>query len=260
MCQREILSRGKETGEGERPTNLSNRVAIPICPRPSLDQKSETRTRFPPIKAKTPAIVPNQASSRHLLKMLRHPKNRPLPGSADWQSAVSPVGNRPGGAFLDASSDPHPSPWHAFAISPRQSRQKPQQSRLIVPNQGKRKKQTPSRAPTARPHTSPGQRPGFGPRTPPALKGRPNSPIKAKNPTIVHHQGKSRQTPFFQTAIHSANPPAGWGAPALDVGRSMLVVGCSPSPGFPLCNSAPARLCVEPNSLKNRLANPAILW
>ena len=53
------------------------------------------------------------------------------------------------------------------------------------------------RAPTARPHTSPGQRPGFATHMTPALKGRPNPLIKAKKPTIVHNQGSSRQTMKF---------------------------------------------------------------
>ena len=39
--------------------------------------------------------------------------------------------------------------------------------------------------------------------------------IKAKTPLIVHNQGISRQTPFFRNALHTANPPAGWGGPAV---------------------------------------------
>ena len=51
-----------------------------------------------------------------------------------------------------------------------------------------------SRAPTARPHTSPGQRPWFVPGTPSALKGRPSFPIKAP----------SRQKPL-QSCLIKAN-------------------------------------------------------
>ena len=40
--------------------------------------------------------------------------------------------------------------------------------------------------------------------------------IKAKTPLIVHNQGISRQTPFFRNALHTANPPAGWGGPAVE--------------------------------------------
>ena len=34
--------------------------------------------------------------------------------------------------------------------------------------------------------------------------------IKAETPVIVPHQGKSRQTPYFQTAVRSANHPLDW--------------------------------------------------
>ena len=34
--------------------------------------------------------------------------------------------------------------------------------------------------------------------------------IKAEIPAIVPHQGKSRQTPYFQTAVHSVNHPLDW--------------------------------------------------
>ena len=68
--------------------------------------------------SKNPAIVHDQGISRQPVKMLHQPQNRPLPGSADWQSAVSPVGNRPVGTFLDASSGLYHSPRHAFALSP----------------------------------------------------------------------------------------------------------------------------------------------
>ena len=54
---------GEETGEGERPTKLSGRVAMPVCPRPSRSPKSETRTRFPPNQGKNPC---NRASSRQI--------------------------------------------------------------------------------------------------------------------------------------------------------------------------------------------------
>ena len=54
---------GEETGEGERPTKLSGRVAMPVCPRPSRSPKSETRTRFPPNQGKNPS---NRASSRQI--------------------------------------------------------------------------------------------------------------------------------------------------------------------------------------------------
>ena len=51
-----------------------------------------------------------------------------------------------------------------------------------------------------------------------ALTTRHQGTIKAqsrqKTPVIVPNQGKSRQTPFFQTALNSANPLAGWGGPA----------------------------------------------
>ena len=40
--------------------------------------------------------------------------------------------------------------------------------------------------------------------------------IKAKTPAIVPNQGISRQTPFFRNALHTANPPAGWGGPAVE--------------------------------------------
>ena len=43
-----------------------------------------------------------------------------------------------------------------------------------------------------------------------------NPPIKAETPAIKANRASSRQTPIFQTAIHTANPPAGWGEPAVE--------------------------------------------
>ena len=87
-----------------------------------------------------------------------------------------------------------------------------------------------SRAPTARPYTSPGQRPGFVPGTPSALKGRPSFPIKAQSRQkplqsclIKANQGK-RQIRILVLCL--ANPPAGSGGLAGE--RSRRVPGRNP--------------------------------
>ena len=69
-----------------------------------------------------------------------------------------------------------------------------------------------SRAPTARPHTSPGQRPGFVPGMPSALKGRS---IPPKTPVIVHDQGISRHPqkttpPLGSLLLGAALELGGW--------------------------------------------------
>ena len=68
-------------------------------------------------------------------------------------------------------------------------------SRLIKPNDEIFKHHLPS-ANGAAPY-QPRATPGFATHMTPALKGRPNPLIKAKNPTIVHNQGSSRQTMKF---------------------------------------------------------------
>ena len=45
------------------------------------------------------------------------------------------------------------------------------------------------------------------PLLPVAVRKDHQGRIKAKTPAIVPHQGKSRQTPYFQTAVRSANHP-----------------------------------------------------
>ena len=88
-------------------------------------------------------------------------------------------------------------PRHQGTIKP-QSRQKTQQSRLIVHNQGKPKISPRHPAPRPEiPHLRPsalicGQRPLPSP-SPESVSHFP--PIKAKTPVIVHHQGISRHRP-----------------------------------------------------------------
>ena len=68
---------------------------LPLCmffavapPLPSRSPNSETRTRFFPIKAKTPAIVPHQGSSRHPPK--KHLPLESSPKLGDWKAKLPP--------------------------------------------------------------------------------------------------------------------------------------------------------------------------
>jgi len=96
---------------------------------------------------------------------------------------------------------------------------------LIVHNQGKSRQTPNSRSapvpgaatsePAGRlalPKASASSRPEI--RNPESVHASAQS--RQKTPVIVHNQGKSRQTPFFQTGLHPANPPAGWGGPAVE--------------------------------------------
>ena len=103
-----------------------------------------------------------------------------------------------------------------------------------------------SRAPTARPHTSPGQRPGFVPGMPSALKGRS---IPPKTPVIVHDQGISRHP--------QKNHPAPWKLAAWSCsGAWRLEFGASPP--HPLCVKTPAIKANRASSRKTmKLYNPS---
>ena len=84
---------------------------------------------------------------------------------------------------------------------------------------------------------------------------RPDFPsIKAKNPLIVHNQGISRQTPFFQNALHTANPPAGWGGPAVErskrVPREIPLLGERIQVRASVTTNLP--LCVKNHAIKAR--------
>ena len=131
----------------------SHACALPMAPAPTPEIR-ETRSGFAPIKAKTPAIKANRASSRHRMNIFK-PHKTSANGAAPYQP-----GQRPG-------NEPPACPQPCRGVPPA--------------NQGTIKPQS-----------------------------------RQKTPVIVHDQGKSRQTPFFQTAIHPANPPAGWGAPAVE--------------------------------------------
>ncbi len=89
---------------------------------------------------------------------------------------------------------------------------KPQQSRLIVLNQGLSRQARNIPSPPAPTRGGDGSSPLSQPTYPfiPEAKTRhPNqASIKAKNPVIVHNQGKSRQTMKKQTTISSANGAA----------------------------------------------------
>ena len=133
-----------------------------------------------PIKAKTPAIVPNQGKSRHPLKNESSPHSRAIPTRhalllRHW--------------MLDVSAR------FPICVHPRSSAVKLPASPITE---------------TRNPY--------------------PNPPlIKAKTPVIVHNRASSRQPPIFQTALHSVNPPAGSGGPAVE--RSKRVPRFSLSAG-----------------------------
>ena len=106
-----------------------------------------------------------------------------------------------------------------------------------------------SRAPTARPHTSPGQRPGFVPGTPSALKGRPSFPIKAP----------SRQK-TLQSCLIKANqgirkkttPPLG----SLLLGASLELGGWNLELSRPIpFATSRLRLCVKTSVIKAHRAS-----
>ena len=155
-----------------------------------------------PIKAKTPAIVHHQGISRHPQKNTRPLRRMVLGPSLELLRPLPFASLR----------------LRAFALKPRhqgmikvQSRQKPQQSSLIVSHQGK-SRQTPKMK--AHTPTPPANRAPL----PPALDvGRsmldveyfPFFSIKAKTPVIVPHQASSRQTmKKLNPALTSANGAA----------------------------------------------------
>ena len=166
------------------------------------------------IKAKTPAIVPNQGKSRQTpnfqtaVRSANHPldgANRQTNDKTCAKEKSSPGGEDTGEGEHHHQSSPRLRPR-------RQSRQK---TPAIKPHQGL------SRQTMKKPNTTIPSANGAAPYQPkatpwvcslgtPALKGRLIPPIKAKTPLIVPNQGSSRQTPNFQTAVRSANHPLDW--------------------------------------------------
>ena len=146
----------------------------------------------------------------------------------NWETCL-PVQS---GVMPPHSTSPSPCPREIQArpVFRRPSRQK---TPVIVHDQGlsrlrMKNNNAISRAPTARPHTSPGQRPGFVPGMPSALKGRS---IPPKTPVIVHDQGISRHP--------QKNHPAPWKLAAWSCsGAWRLEFGASPP--HPLCVKTPA--------------------
>ena len=126
-----------------------------------------------------PVAPPPLGASVRLTLPLPHPGIRPRPGRGQFE-----ISN----LRLKSPSYRWPS---ARTIKP-QSRQKPQQSRLIVPNQGKRQKtnitiQSANGAAPYQPRATPWVWPPHD--TSPERAAQPS--IKAKTPAIVPHQGKS---------------------------------------------------------------------
>ncbi len=135
--------------------------------------------------------------------------HQPCQGEPSPIKAENPC-NRASSRHIKASAQKHPSPWSLVVLWSLEvgiwSFPAPSPLRLcvknpaIVLNQGL-SRQTMNiwkpcrRAPTARPHTSPGQRPGFTPPMPRAPKGRPIPQSRQKTPVIVHDQGSSRHPP-----------------------------------------------------------------
>ena len=174
------LQGGEDTGEGERPTNLSNRVALPIRSRSSRSPKSKTRTRFrPSIKAETPAIKANRAKSsliKAAMKILLPADNRPQPPSLP---GIPPFATLRLCAFALKTPSSNHNQASIKAKNP-----------AIVHNQGisrqpmKKLNATITSANGAtsyQPRATPWERAN---RLSPALKGRPIPPIKAKTPAI----------------------------------------------------------------------------
>ena len=163
---------------------------------------------------------PLGASVRHP-HSLPHPGIRPRPGRGQFE-----ISN----LRLKSPSSRCPS---ARTIKP-QSRQKPQQSRLIVPNQGKRQKtnitiQSANGAAPYQPRATPWVWPPHD--TSPERASHPS--IKAKNPAIVPHQGKS--------SLIKANAKF-----------SMIAPIRQPAPGFPPRNSPFATLRLRVSALNPR--------
>ena len=150
----------------------------------------------PPIKAKTPVIVLNQGSSRQTpFFQIALPSANPPAG---WVGPVGEWSNRAprkipllGERIKVRASVTTNLALCVKTYSPPQSRQKPQQSRLIVPYQGKSRQTPNSRSASliGRSNTQTRQPLHSGCRPAPI---RPQQPIKAKNPLIVHDQGTSR--------------------------------------------------------------------
>ena len=136
-----------------------------------------------PIKAKTPAIKANQASSRQTPNF----RSAPVPGRSHVQSL------QPAPSYLQTAPAPIKAKTPAIKAHQASSRQTLKNSNPTIPS-----------ANGAAPYQPRATRPGFGPRMTLALKGRPiplTSPIKAKTPLIVHHQASSRQTMKYNDAI-----------------------------------------------------------
>ena len=190
---------------------------LPLCmffavapPLPSRSPNSETRTRFFPIKAKTPLIVHNQGISRQT----PNSRSAPVPGTA----TPEPVGRVAMPIPLHPTT-PYRSPKPGIRSRFPQSRQKPLQSCLIKAHQGIRPKNTC--------HSNLLQSSAIGRRSFPlpsplrlcvfALKNHQSSHRKAQSRQkpqqsrlIVHNQGKRQ---FFQRMLKigcsdPAHPPA----------------------------------------------------
>ena len=198
---------------------------------------------------------------------VRHPLSLPHPG----------IRPRTGRGQFEISNLRLKSPsyrWPSARTIKAESRQKPQQSRLIKPYQGKRQKTniTIPSANGAAPYQPRATSWVWPPHdTSPERASQPS--IKAKTPAIKAHQALSRQ---IKPSAAKWKSPHGCAVPichaplppSLDVGRSMLDVSANqvssrlivphqgktpknsnsimPSARHPnLCDSAPSRLCVK---------------
>ena len=124
------------------------------------------------IKAKTPAIVPNQGKSRQTVKILF----RVFRVGRGFPSTAFPISE-----IREPKPDAFPS---------NQGK-----SRLIKPYQGKRKNFHVTRHPSPEFHLGDFATPRLCVKSPASSHNQAS--IKAKSPVIVHNQGKSRQTPKF---------------------------------------------------------------